>query len=147
MNRLCGDKEIDLKYVFFRRQVRGYRKKNYIPKLPRNVFEVDKIVGHRYYEDEEDNQMMEFKIRWLNYTEVDDTWEPRHKLINCSEILKDYLYEVTMNGTISHDCIPEEQEEDINLDEIADEIDIDAIAEGFIELADDEPMNMDSLLE
>jgi hypothetical protein len=56
-----------------------------------NVFDVEKIISHRF-KDKKRIASYEFKVRWLNYGENEDTWEPWENLRD-NEALHTYLKE------------------------------------------------------
>lgn len=49
-----------------------------------NVFEVEKLIGHKRMKDG-----LHFLVRWKNFSAKDDTWERESNLM-CPETLKDY---------------------------------------------------------
>ena len=48
-------------------------------------FYIDRIISHRG--DTNRRSRMEFKVRWLGYTEDDDTWEPYSQLRDTEQLL------------------------------------------------------------
>jgi hypothetical protein len=48
-------------------------------------FYIDRIISHRG--DTNRRSRMEFKVRWLGYTEDDDTWEPYSHLRDTEQLL------------------------------------------------------------
>ncbi|CAD6578687.1 MAG: hypothetical protein CYPHOPRED_000655 [Cyphobasidiales sp. Tagirdzhanova-0007] len=56
------------------------------------VYEVEKIVGHRDNYDAKQRVSYEFLVRWKNYPPSADTWEPRESLVEGAEsILIEYI--------------------------------------------------------
>ena len=53
--------------------------------MPKEEYSVEKIVGKRV----EKNGNVKYKVRWVNYGEDDDTWEPEENLY-CPELIKQY---------------------------------------------------------
>ncbi|XP_788901.2 chromodomain Y-like protein 2 [Strongylocentrotus purpuratus] len=51
-----------------------------------DTFEVQEILGSRKTADGE----IEYKIRWKEFSPMEDTWEPEENLLDCEEILSDY---------------------------------------------------------
>jgi hypothetical protein len=55
-------------------------------------FEIDFIVDHRIIEDEE---KIQFKVRWQGYHEADDTWEDFELFaFDAPDIVSEYLVKV-----------------------------------------------------
>ena len=48
-------------------------------------FYIDRIISHRG--DTNRRSRMEFKVRWLGYTEDDDTWDPYSQLRDTEQLL------------------------------------------------------------
>lgn len=51
-----------------------------------DIFEVEQIL-----DDKMKGKIRHFHVRWKGFTSKDDTWERETNLINCSDILKNYL--------------------------------------------------------
>lgn len=53
------------------------------------AFKVEKIINHRTFRGKK-----QFKIRWLNYSSNEDTWEPENELRenpNIAKMLDEYM--------------------------------------------------------
>ena len=62
---------------------------------PEEDFEVESIIAHIGHWDYLSD--MWFRVRWLGYTENDDTWEPYENLDGCSAILESYQKKQTIS--------------------------------------------------
>jgi len=54
-------------------------------KKPKTEFVVESIKDHRFRNDK-----MEYLVKWKNYPNSDNSWEPENHLINCTSILDTY---------------------------------------------------------
>ena len=50
-----------------------------------DVFKVESIVDSR-----KNRGVVKYRVRWVGYTEVEDTWETWDELANCSDKLQEY---------------------------------------------------------
>ena len=57
--------------------------------VPESIFEVDHIVNHSG--DIKYKRRCYFLVRWKDYSEEHDTWEPYSNLTNCSLMIKNYV--------------------------------------------------------
>lgn len=72
------------------RQQKTYNETNDSVKSDENVFEVEKLIGHK-----KKNGCMLFLVRWQNFSPEHDSWERESNLM-CPDILKEYKR--TMNA-------------------------------------------------
>ncbi|GAQ82337.1 Chromatin-associated protein [Klebsormidium nitens] len=57
-----------------------------------NVYEVEYVYGVRWHRDKEHNfRGLQYRIRWKNYTEEWDTWEPEELADGCPDLLKEFV--------------------------------------------------------
>jgi hypothetical protein len=77
--------------------------------MPSEVFEVEQVLDYRHRKG-----VLEYKIKWKNYSEEECTWEPRENLTDCSEAIKEFRSQVGLSeeGETGQE---EEEEEPITL--------------------------------
>ncbi|KAF2182083.1 hypothetical protein K469DRAFT_691685 [Zopfia rhizophila CBS 207.26] len=55
------------------------------PKVEGDQYEVEGILRHKTAQGQ-----LQYEVKWLGWPVEDSTWEPRHHLDNCDELLEDY---------------------------------------------------------
>ena len=53
--------------------------------ISEDQYEVEKIIGYRKV-----NKRHEYLVKWLNFDESENTWEPIRNLTNCKKLLKEF---------------------------------------------------------
>ena len=86
--------------------------------------EVDKIVNSRYNKK---RQRVEYRVRWLGYSERDDTWEPVEHLGNAEQLIVEYKERMGANAAENQQARNSwTQEEDSELTRLVDQYGTDA---------------------
>ena len=59
------------------------------PRAPKEIFYAERLLGHREVKTGE-KVVLQYLVKWRDYGDESNTWEPRSNLLTCGELIREY---------------------------------------------------------